>query len=145
MQSGNGGGGLNRPQTRRRREAESGLNVIFVLLVREGVWPAPALRSGQIGVLDNLAAHKGERVRELVEAEGCELSFLPSYSPYFSPIEEVFSKIKALCCEGRRSARGRSSSRRSGAGRGERAGRTGSVRPLRLRASGSTSLRTAVC
>jgi transposase len=41
-------------------------------------------------------AHKGERVRELVEGRGAELLFLPSYSPDFSPIEEAFSKLKAL-------------------------------------------------
>jgi transposase len=47
-------------------------------------------------VLDNLGAHKGQRVRELVEKRGCELVFLPPYSPDFSPIEEAFSKVKAL-------------------------------------------------
>ncbi len=57
---------------------------------------APALRPGQLVVVDNLAAHKGEDVRELVEARGCELLFLPPYSPDYSPIEEAFSKIKAL-------------------------------------------------
>ena len=49
---------------------------------------APALRPGQVVVLDNLAAHKGEEVRELVEARGCQLLFLPPYSPDYSPIEE---------------------------------------------------------
>ncbi len=57
---------------------------------------APSLSPGQVVVLDNLGAHKGERVRELVEARGCELLFLPAYSPDFSPIEEAFSKLKAL-------------------------------------------------
>ena len=57
---------------------------------------APALRPGQVVVLDNLAAHKGERIRRLVEARGCGLLFLPPYSPDFSPIEEAFSKVKAL-------------------------------------------------
>jgi transposase len=57
---------------------------------------APALRPGQVVVLDNLSAHKGERVKESVEARGCELLFLPAYSPDFSPIEEAFSKLKAL-------------------------------------------------
>ncbi len=57
---------------------------------------APSLRPGQVVVLDNLGAHKGERVRELVGARGCELLFLPAYSPDFSPIEEAFSKLKAL-------------------------------------------------
>jgi transposase len=42
---------------------------------------APTLRKGQVVVMDNLSAHKGERVRELIERRGCELSYLPSYSP----------------------------------------------------------------
>jgi transposase len=57
---------------------------------------APSLSPGQIVVLDNLAAHKGERVRKLVETRGCGLLFLPSYSPDFNPIEEAFSKIKGI-------------------------------------------------
>ncbi len=56
---------------------------------------APALRPGQV-VLDNLGAHKGERVRELIEERGCELLFLPPYSPDLNPIEEAFSKVKGL-------------------------------------------------
>jgi len=46
--------------------------------------------------MDNLGAHRGERVRKLIEARGCSLLFLPPYSPDFSPIEEAFSKLKAL-------------------------------------------------
>jgi transposase len=57
---------------------------------------APSLRPGQVVVVDNLAAHKGEEVRELIEERGCELPFLPPYSPDYSPIEEAFSKIKGL-------------------------------------------------
>ena len=57
---------------------------------------APTLRPGQVIVADNLAAHKGEEVRELIEARGCELLFLPPYSPDYNPIEEAFSKIKEL-------------------------------------------------
>ena len=57
---------------------------------------APALRPEQVVVLDNLGAHKGERIRDLVEARGASLLLLPAYSPAFSPIEEAFSKIKAL-------------------------------------------------
>jgi len=56
----------------------------------------PSLRHGQVVVMDNLSAHKGERVRELVESAGCELLYLPPYSPDFSPIEEAFSKVKGL-------------------------------------------------
>lgn len=55
---------------------------------------APWLRPGQIVILDNLAAHTGERVRECIEATGCQLRFLPPYSPDFSPIEWAFSKLK---------------------------------------------------
>lgn len=55
---------------------------------------APSLRRGQIVVVDNLGAHKSERASELVEERGCQLLFLPPYSPDFNPIEEAFSKIK---------------------------------------------------
>ena len=57
---------------------------------------APRLREGQVVVMDNLSAHKGERVRELIEQRGCELLYLPSYSPDFNPIEEAFSKMKGF-------------------------------------------------
>ena len=57
---------------------------------------APSLSEGQIVLLDNLGAHKTERVRELVEERGCEVWFLPPYSPDMNPIEEAFSKVKAL-------------------------------------------------
>jgi transposase len=57
---------------------------------------APTLRKGQVVVMDNLSGHKGERIRELIEERGCELIYLPSYSPDFNPIEEAFSKIKGL-------------------------------------------------
>ena len=56
----------------------------------------PTLRRAQVVVMDNLTAHKGERVRELIEDQGCELVYLPPYSPDFNPIEEAFSKIKGL-------------------------------------------------
>ena len=57
---------------------------------------APSLRSGQIVVMDNLSAHKGHRVRGLIEERGCELLYLPSYSPDLNPIEEAFSKLKGI-------------------------------------------------
>jgi transposase len=57
---------------------------------------APSLSPGQIVVLDNLSAHKGARVRHLIEERGCELFFLPAYSPDYSPIEETFSKLKTF-------------------------------------------------
>jgi transposase len=57
---------------------------------------APSLVAGQIVVLDNLNAHTGARVRQLIDERGCELFFLPAYSPDYSPIEEAFSKLKAF-------------------------------------------------
>jgi transposase len=57
---------------------------------------APTLRPGQEIVMDNLTAHKGDRVKELIEERGCELLYLPPYSPDFNPIEEAFAKIKAV-------------------------------------------------
>ena len=47
-------------------------------------------------VMDNLSAHKGERLRQLIEERGCELLYLPSYSPDFNPIGEAFSKTKGI-------------------------------------------------
>src|ERR671933_551389 len=61
----------------------------------EGVL-APTLEAGQTVVMDNLSAHKGERVKEIIEGRGCELLYLPPYSPDFNPIEEAFAKIKNL-------------------------------------------------
>ena len=55
---------------------------------------APSLIEGQVVVLDGLGAHQTARVRELIEGRGCDLVFLPSYSPDLNPIEEAFSKIK---------------------------------------------------
>ncbi len=57
---------------------------------------APTLRPGQVVVLDNLSAHKGASIREVIEARGCLLFFLPPYSPDFTPIEQAFSKRKAI-------------------------------------------------
>jgi transposase len=47
-------------------------------------------------VMDDLSAHKGERVKELIEQRGCELLYLPPYSPDLNPIEEAFSKVKRI-------------------------------------------------
>src|SRR5260221_5132420 len=56
----------------------------------------PSLQAGQIVVMDNLSTHTGEKIRQAIEARGCQLLFLPSYSPDLSPIEEAFSKLKAF-------------------------------------------------
>jgi transposase len=68
--------------------------VVFEAYVEQVL--APALSAGQVVVMDNLSAHKGERVRRLIEERGCELLYLPPYSPDFNPIEEAFSKVKTL-------------------------------------------------
>lgn len=56
----------------------------------------PVLSPGQVVVLDNLSVHTGIRVRQLIEARGCQVLFLPAYSPDLTPIEEAFSKLKAF-------------------------------------------------
>ena len=56
---------------------------------------APSLRAGQVVVMDNLSAHKGERVRELIEERDCKLLYLPAYSPDLNPIEEALANVKS--------------------------------------------------
>ncbi len=56
----------------------------------------PEVEEGQVVIMDRLPAHKRGRVRELIEEQGCELLYLPSYSPDYNPIEEAFSKIKEI-------------------------------------------------
>jgi transposase len=55
---------------------------------------APKLSEGQVVVMDNLGAHRPKRIRELIEARGAEVVFVPSYSPDLNAIEQAFSKIK---------------------------------------------------
>jgi transposase len=57
---------------------------------------APTLQTGQIVLMDNLSVHRSKWVRELIEERGCQLWLLPPYSPDMNPIEEAFSKVKAL-------------------------------------------------
>lgn len=66
--------------------------IVFDLYVEQLL--APTLRPGQVVVWDNLSVHKSQRARELIEAQGCEVVFLPPYSPDFNPIEQAFSKLK---------------------------------------------------
>ena len=54
----------------------------------------PALRPGQVVVMDNLSAYKVEGVRQQIEAAGATLLYLPPYSPDFNPTEQAWSKIK---------------------------------------------------
>jgi transposase len=54
----------------------------------------PALRPGEVVVMDNLSSHKVAGVREAIESAGCDLWYLPPYSPDFNPIEKLWSKVK---------------------------------------------------
>jgi transposase len=56
----------------------------------------PLLTEGQVVVMDNLGAHRPKKIRDLIEARGAELVFVPSYSPDLNPIEQAFSKIKHI-------------------------------------------------
>lgn len=56
----------------------------------------PTLKAGDIVVMDNLSAHKNQKVVDLLGSAGCELWFLPPYSPDLNPIEKMWSKVKAI-------------------------------------------------
>ena len=67
---------------------------MFLAWMTQGL--APALRPGDVVILDNLATHKIRGVREVIEAVGARLLYLPPYSPDFNPIEPMWSKIKQI-------------------------------------------------
>ena len=56
----------------------------------------PTLKRGDIVVMDNLSSHKGKEVRKAIRSAGAHRIFLPAYSSDLNPIEQVFSKLKAL-------------------------------------------------
>ncbi len=56
----------------------------------------PTLRPGQVVVMDNLKAHRANGVEEAIQGAGCELVYSPPYSPDLNPIEECWSKVKAI-------------------------------------------------
>jgi transposase len=56
----------------------------------------PTLKPGDIVICDNLSAHKVAEVQAIIEAQGATIKYLPPYSPDLNPIEQVFSKLKAL-------------------------------------------------
>jgi len=66
---------------------------VFLAYLREEL--APTLAPGQVVILDNLGAHRAREVREIVEARGARLLYLPPYSPDFNPIELAFGTLKA--------------------------------------------------
>jgi len=67
---------------------------VFEWYVREVL--CPSLLPGQVVVMDNLSSHHRASIRTLIQDQGCELMFLPPYSPDFNPIELMFAKLKAL-------------------------------------------------
>jgi transposase len=67
---------------------------VFVAYVEQVL--VPTLSEGDVVVMDNLPAHKAAGVRDAIEAAGASLLYLPPYSPDFNPIENAFSKLKAL-------------------------------------------------
>ena len=67
--------------------------VIFIEYLRQCL--VPTLAAGDIVVMDNLSAHKNPKVRQIIEAAGAQLRYLPAYSPDLNPIEQGFSKLKA--------------------------------------------------
>ena len=76
--------------------AGSTTRAVFEAYVEEAL--CPSLSEGRV-VMDNLSAHKGARVRELIEQRGCELVYLPPYSPDMNPIEQP-SPSSRRCCGG---------------------------------------------
>ncbi len=56
----------------------------------------PTLAEGSVIIMDNWTVHHGDQVRDLALAHGCELLYLPTYSPDLNPIELLFAKIKAF-------------------------------------------------
>jgi transposase len=67
---------------------------LFVAYVEQVL--VPQLRPGDVVVMDNLSSHKRVAVRAAIEAAGCQLWYLPAYSPDLNPIENAFAKLKAM-------------------------------------------------
>lgn len=70
-------------------DGETCLTWVRGMLVKE-------LKPGDVVIMDNLPAHKVAGVRDAIEAAGARVAYLPPYSPDFNPIENAFSKLKAL-------------------------------------------------
>ena len=67
---------------------------VFLIYIQQVL--VPALRPGDVVILDNLGSHKGKMARKLIRAAGAHLIFLPPYSPDLNPIEQLFAKLKTL-------------------------------------------------
>ena len=67
---------------------------VFLAWVRQSL--VPALKPGEVVIMDNLGSHRGKAVRRAIREAGAKILFLPKYSPDLNPIEQVFSKLKHL-------------------------------------------------
>jgi hypothetical protein len=107
---------------------------------------APSLRKGQIVVMDNLGAYRPNRIRELIEERGCELVYLPSYSPDYNPIEEAgLPRDQEHPSHGRSKEQGGfGRSDRSGAIRGHRRRCSKLLRACRISSASSPTVKHAV-
>jgi transposase len=65
----------------------------FIAYIEHALCPTP--EPGQTVIMDNFTVHHNKRVRQLIEARKCQLFYLPTYSPDFNPIENLFAKVKA--------------------------------------------------
>jgi transposase len=75
--------------------AAAASTAVFLAFVEQALVPALRHRPGAIVVMDNLAAHKAERVRAALGRAGIEYRYLPAYSPDLNPIEQAWAKLKA--------------------------------------------------
>lgn len=66
--------------------------IVFKVYVEKVL--CPTLTAGEVVMMDNLPAHKVVGIRELIQARGAKLIYLPPYSPDLNPIEKCWSKIK---------------------------------------------------
>lgn len=55
----------------------------------------PTLKPGQKLVIDNATFHRGRRIEQLVQEAGCEIWYLPPYSPDLNKIERCWSWLKS--------------------------------------------------
>lgn len=83
-----------RGQVARATQEGAVTKVSFLKFIRERV--CPKLKAGDVLAMDNLKLHKNPAVKEVVEARGATILFLPPYSPEFNPIEEAWSKAKGI-------------------------------------------------
>ncbi|MHC2486337.1 transposase [Sinorhizobium meliloti] len=74
---------------------DGGMNGVAFRAYVEQVF-VPTLTPGDMVVMDNLPPHKADGIRQAIETAGCTPIYLPPYSPDFNPIDNAFSKLKAL-------------------------------------------------